>query len=150
VSSIGDYAFYGCSSLTDVYYAGSQLEWTTISIGAGNGQLTSAKRHCDSMVKPLRFISPYSDAYSGMMVIQRSDSTLVVTLKKSNILSAVPIIYLATYTDEGQMESVTSLVGNETGDTIVYTAPVPTSQYKLFILDVSNGYAPMTAAYDRT
>jgi hypothetical protein len=48
------------------------------------------------------------------------------------------------------MVSVTSLGGDETDDTIVYTASIPTSPYKLFILDAANGYAPMIAAYDGT
>jgi hypothetical protein len=134
--------------LTDVYYGGSEVDWDAISNGDGDDAFANATIHYNSMFKPLQFISKYSDAYSGM--IQQSDSTLVVKLKKSNILSPAPIVYLATYTAEGQMVSVTSPVGDETGDTIVYTAPIPASQYKLFILDAANGYAPMIAAYDRT
>ena len=30
VTSIGDWAFYICSSLTDVYYGGSEEEWNQI------------------------------------------------------------------------------------------------------------------------
>lgn len=41
VTSIGDYAFYGCSSLTVVYYTGSGQQWEKIIIGNGNGALKS-------------------------------------------------------------------------------------------------------------
>ena len=33
VTSIGSYAFYNCSSLTNVYYAGTESEWTEIDTG---------------------------------------------------------------------------------------------------------------------
>ena len=46
VTSIGDSAFYWCSSLADVYYTGSESEWNAISIGSGNEDLTGAVIHC--------------------------------------------------------------------------------------------------------
>ena len=48
VTSIDKYTFYGCSSLKDVYYSGTQEQWKKISIGDGNGSLTSAKIHYGS------------------------------------------------------------------------------------------------------
>ena len=36
VTSIGDAAFYGCDKLTDVYYAGTEEEWTEINVGIYN------------------------------------------------------------------------------------------------------------------
>lgn len=45
VTSIGDVAFYGCESLTDVYYSGSEEEWDRINIGDNNECLTNAKIH---------------------------------------------------------------------------------------------------------
>ena len=46
VTSIGDYAFYGCSSLKDVYYGGTEEQWNQIAIGDYNGALTNATIHC--------------------------------------------------------------------------------------------------------
>ena len=48
VASIGDYAFYGLSGLTDVYFYGTEAEWNAISIGNGNTSLTGANIHFSS------------------------------------------------------------------------------------------------------
>ncbi len=45
VTSIGDYAFDGCRSITDVYYQGTEEEWNKIDIGTNNTYLTSATIH---------------------------------------------------------------------------------------------------------
>ena len=39
VTTIGDYAFYDCDSLTDVYYMGTEEQWNDISIGLYNDDL---------------------------------------------------------------------------------------------------------------
>ena len=43
VTTVSDYAFYGCSSLTNVYYTGSESDWNNISIGAFNDPLLGAE-----------------------------------------------------------------------------------------------------------
>ena len=48
VTSIGNSAFYKCSSLKDVYYSGTQEQWEKISIDDCNSSLTSAKIHYGS------------------------------------------------------------------------------------------------------
>ena len=45
LTSIERYAFYGCLALTDVYYAGSEEEWQTVSVGYSNTPLTDAAMH---------------------------------------------------------------------------------------------------------
>jgi len=51
VTSIGNYAFYDCSGLTDVYYAGTATEWDSIDIDSGgNDALTKATIHYNSQM----------------------------------------------------------------------------------------------------
>ena len=46
VTSIGEWAFADCTSLTDVYYAGSEAQWKAISISSnGNDDLLTANIH---------------------------------------------------------------------------------------------------------
>jgi hypothetical protein len=45
VASIGSSAFYNCSSLTDVYYTGTEEEWAAITVESGNNRLTNATIH---------------------------------------------------------------------------------------------------------
>ena len=43
---IGDFAFYNDGALGNIYYTGSQAQWNSISIGANNDSLNSAKINC--------------------------------------------------------------------------------------------------------
>ncbi len=45
VTSIGDWAFEDCTSLTDVYYTGSKEDWAKIEIGDHNSPLKNANIH---------------------------------------------------------------------------------------------------------
>jgi hypothetical protein len=45
VTNIGQWAFYDCPSLTDIYYAGSEEEWKNISIEERNDPLHKATIH---------------------------------------------------------------------------------------------------------
>ncbi len=45
MTSIGDYAFYNCTVLADVYFTGTELEWTNLTIGTGNKYLANATIH---------------------------------------------------------------------------------------------------------
>jgi hypothetical protein len=45
VTSIGDYAFYDCLKLKDVYYTGSAEAWKAITIDPGNSYLSNATIH---------------------------------------------------------------------------------------------------------
>lgn len=45
VTKIMDYAFIHCDALTDVYFNGTEDEWNSIAIGAGNEALLNASLH---------------------------------------------------------------------------------------------------------
>lgn len=42
VKHIGKYSFFGCESLENIYYNGTEVEWDAITIGDGNDPLLSA------------------------------------------------------------------------------------------------------------
>lgn len=48
ITSIGDYTFYGCSNISEVYYTGSLENWNLITIGVGNGNITKLEVQCAS------------------------------------------------------------------------------------------------------
>ena len=48
VTSIGSSAFQFCPCLTDVYYRGSEADWSAVSISSSNDPLTSATIHYNS------------------------------------------------------------------------------------------------------
>ena len=52
VTSIGTFAFDDCGSLSTVYYNGTKEEWSGISIGRWNDDLTGAKRYYYSETEP--------------------------------------------------------------------------------------------------
>jgi hypothetical protein len=43
--SIGNHAFLACSGLKDVYYMGTQTQWSAVSIGISNDFLLKATVH---------------------------------------------------------------------------------------------------------
>ena len=52
VTSIGNYAFKFCTSLTSVYYKGTAEEWDAITIGTENDILTNTTRYYYSETQP--------------------------------------------------------------------------------------------------
>ena len=51
VTSIGNYAFYGCNSLTDVYYTGNKTQWEKVDISSYvYRQLSEATIHYNSII----------------------------------------------------------------------------------------------------
>lgn len=63
VRSIGNSAFYSCDSLTSVYYTGTARNWSGISIGASNSNLTNATRYYYSETAPA--LNADGKAYNG-------------------------------------------------------------------------------------
>lgn len=45
VKSIGDYSFYGCFGLSDIYYNGTEDDWNHINMRSGNDWLLNANIH---------------------------------------------------------------------------------------------------------
>ena len=80
VTSIGADAFSGCSSLDDVYFEGSASQWKKISIGSGNGPLTSASMHyskADPTPTPKPTATPALSASSALKITSQPASVAV-------------------------------------------------------------------------
>lgn len=52
VTVIGEYAFYSCGNLKDVYYVGTESEWNEIKIGSSNSNLLNANIHYNTTTPP--------------------------------------------------------------------------------------------------
>ena len=51
VTYIGNYAFYNCNGLTDIYYTGTEEQWNAITIEAQNEELKNATIHYNYVVE---------------------------------------------------------------------------------------------------
>jgi hypothetical protein len=54
ITTIGENAFYDCTSLTDVYFAGTPSQWSEMTIDSGNELLAKATIHygAEDVVEP--------------------------------------------------------------------------------------------------
>lgn len=50
ITSVGKDAFEGCGNITDVYFAGTEKQWSSVTIKSGNGNLANAQMHYLSAV----------------------------------------------------------------------------------------------------
>ena len=73
VTEIGDAAFYGCASLTDVYYRSTEEMWAEISIGSDNEDLISANIHFES-VYTVTFVT--RDPATGVLITLYTQSVV--------------------------------------------------------------------------
>ena len=107
VTSIDNYAFYNCSKLKDVYYLGTEEEWKNISIGSNNYCLTNATIHYNATV-----LTP--------SVTRTADGT-VYKVSAAN-LPVSSVVVVALYKD-GRFVGYESAVYN--GETLEIAADTP-------------------------
>ncbi|MBR0276889.1 MAG: hypothetical protein IJQ50_00305, partial [Clostridia bacterium] len=81
VTIIGDKAFEYCSNLTDVYYGGSESDWSKISIGYDNEPLFNAKIH-------------YNDNGTYVAFAQADNSQITVTINNQEVQFDQPPIII--------------------------------------------------------
>lgn len=76
VKSIGSFAFYDCSDITDVYYNGNQADWDNISIASGNEKLTKVNR------KYFYYLTIYDGENTVIHKMQDADTLLDLSVVK--------------------------------------------------------------------
>ena len=74
VTSVGNAAFFGCAGLENVYYGGSQQQWSAIRLGQRNDPLRSAEIHFGSFL-PVE--TPVTSAWAESFVLQSEELGLI-------------------------------------------------------------------------
>ncbi len=79
ITSIGEWAFHDCP-LTDVWFAGTEEQWSKIEIGRKNDALLNARIHCESKTRIGTF-QRYSSGYKwpGGPVWSLTGTTLTIS-----------------------------------------------------------------------
>ena len=126
VTAIGDEAFYGCYSLTDVYYTGSEEDWNKISIEDGNEWLTDATIHFPGITS---------------FVVQVQGEDAFINIKVESVPENATL-YVASYGDAGNLLNLqTPDIENGVAEATFPAADV----YKAFLWENEN-FRPIAEA----
>ena len=117
ISSIGNYAFNSCSSLANVYYAGTQTQWNNINFGSGNNPLQNATIHYNSTGPAATYTVTYNaNGGSGAPASQTKTQGQSLTLSSTKPTRANSSAgnYTVTLNANGGSVSTTSLTAART------------------------------------
>ena len=92
ITKIGKNAFASCSSITDVYYAGTEFNWSSVNVYGGNTYLTNATFH-------------YREAILAGISVKTLPSKTIYTIGDS--LDQTGLVITLSFND-GSTEDVTS------------------------------------------
>jgi hypothetical protein len=153
VTEIGESAFDGCTSLTDVYYIGTEEQWGEISIGSNNESLTDANIHYGYTTSDNPIVEPKKltecGAYADKIAVTaaREDDKLTVAIDiDDNTVSADEVQVFAAEYDGKTINSVVVLTATKDGDTLVFSGDVNADDYKIMVWDKTN--SPITYVCD--
>ncbi len=109
VTSIGNGAFSVCDSLTDIYYTGTEEEWSSISINNfahANDYLINAAVHCNSVILP-----QYTPGdINGDRKINAKDSNLLKQILLGNITVKGKAVTAADVNGDGYINTKDSFM----------------------------------------
>ena len=83
VTSIGDYAFYECSKISDIYYGSSKSNWNKINIGSGN----------DFSMLTIHYVSTINGRYKFNGILRNIVSVYVVTPNGLKTINSIKNIH---------------------------------------------------------
>ena len=123
LESVGDSAFDRCSSLHDIFYAGSPDEWSLIIIASGNDTLLTARIHFNpstltpDFILPTALLSIENEAFAGgaFIYVKLPENAVAIgwhAFAECPNLAYIYIPALTTQIDEeafGTMQSLTIL-----------------------------------------
>lgn len=102
VTNIGESAFSECSNLIDVHYSGSEERWNKVAIDFGNECLTSATIHFDSSGDGESIQYPFSyDFYRDSYPFDNKGA-VIERKHYSNLYAPAPAWFLYNYKDDYQ------------------------------------------------
>ncbi|MCD7833976.1 MAG: leucine-rich repeat protein [Lachnospiraceae bacterium] len=84
LETVGNDAFYNCENITDVYYNGSEEEWSEIEIGSDNDTLVSTNIH----------LNGETDDDSSLDTTTDYSSDIAAFLSNEGTLNAIKYLYL--------------------------------------------------------
>ena len=137
MTKIDSYAFNECSSLTDVYYAGTKEQWNNISIRSYNTPLTSASIHCTGTTSEnsittgtastsgSKFQATFANAKAG------KEYVVLVSRSGSDPLNADNLIYINQITADADGELAVPFI--TAADAAEMTYVVACAQYDVSV-----------------
>ncbi len=139
VKAIAERAFYDCEKLDDVYYSGSEENWTAMDIGAYNSFLTTAEIHYDE--------DPVWEANTGFLEVSRKTQEGQQVYEVSVWCDpwTAATAYGARYSADGQFLGVTMLSLAPGEDNLLTVPCEDGTLVRIFALD-SGTCAPLTAS----
>jgi len=106
VTGIGEGAFYGCESLTDVFYAGTEAQWQAIDADEGNEPLSTAAIHyafppAADFVLPASLTAIGEEAFAGgaFTRVQLSEGVTAIGSRAFADCPQLAYIYIPAATD---------------------------------------------------
>ncbi|MCR4805532.1 MAG: leucine-rich repeat domain-containing protein [Clostridia bacterium] len=126
LKTIEDKAFWNCNALKDVYFAGSEDEWSAVAIGANNDALTGAEIHFGGETAKMIQVRQESLA-DGRVAIGRFTGPLGRTVQ------AIAVRYDA----EGRLLSMSLVRVNGTGQLSINLSNGETVRF--FVVDAETG-----------
>ena len=124
VTNIYNYAFYGCAALRDVYYCGSEIQWSAVSISDFNGPLLQAQIHYEQVIitfdpnggtvsptsKPVTNGQPYGDLPTPTRKDYRFDGWFTAAIGGTQITASTTVDLTANQTLYAHWTNITAPV----------------------------------------
>ena len=150
VTSIGNSAFNECTGLTDVYYTGSEEEWQSISIGDYNECLTNATIHYNSVAGSKYTVS--FDLNGGLGTLEKQTKKQGEPLTLTSAEPTRTGYIFKNWNTEASGEGMTYLPGSTYNDdkTVVLYAQWEPITYTVCFYDSDTLLDSKVLSYDET
>ena len=136
VTSIGNCAFADCSSLTDVYYGGTETDWAKITIKDGNEPLLNATLHTGVVFAP---------ANVTLVSAKAVNSGIQVTWQKAEDAATYKV-----YRKDATNTKWTALTTTATGTSYVDKTAVAGVKYTYTVRGVASDGKTLSPSYNKT